>query len=79
MTVEPADKDGTILHLRAEGCDAALALTMPRDNGAFPGNPREAFKDLWNSLHGPDAWDANPWVVAVTFTVEQRNIDAGGA
>lgn len=31
---------------------------------------------LWDSLHGPDAWDANPWVVAVSFTVEKRNIDA---
>lgn len=40
---------------------------------------QEVFADLWNSLHGPAAWDANPWVVAVTFTVEQRNIDAGGA
>lgn len=39
--------------------------------------PVEAFCALWRSLHGPDAWDANPWVVALTFTVEQRNIDAG--
>lgn len=34
------------------------------------------FVKLWNSIHGPDAWDANPWVTAITFTVEQRNIDA---
>jgi hypothetical protein len=34
------------------------------------------FAGLWNSLHGPDAWAANPEVVALTFTVEQRNIDA---
>jgi hypothetical protein len=33
------------------------------------------FRTLWNSLHGPDAWSANPWVAAVTFTVERRNID----
>jgi hypothetical protein len=38
--------------------------------------PVPAFRDLWNSLHGPDAWDANPWVVAVTFTVDHRNIDS---
>jgi hypothetical protein len=38
-------------------------------------NPVVAYRDLWNSLHGPDAWDANPWVVAVSFTVERRNID----
>lgn len=36
---------------------------------------RKAFQDLWNSLHGPDAWDANPWVVALTFTVRHGNID----
>jgi hypothetical protein len=35
-----------------------------------------AFSTLWDGLHGPGAWDANPHVVALTFTVEQRNIDA---
>jgi hypothetical protein len=34
------------------------------------------YERLWNSINGPDAWDRNPWVVAVSFTVEQRNIDA---
>lgn len=37
---------------------------------------RLCFASLWNSLHGPDAWDANPEVVALSFTVAQRNIDA---
>ena len=59
----------------AEGCDAVLALTIKRPNGAHPGNPRECYCDLWNSLHGHGAWDANPWVVAVTFTVQRGNID----
>jgi len=36
---------------------------------------KEWFEDLWNSLHGPDAWDQNPWVVAVSFTVHRCNID----
>mgnify|MGYP003442140420 CR=1 FL=1 len=62
----------------AEGCDAVLALTIKRPNGAHPGNPRECYCDLWNSLHGPGAWDANPWVVAVTFTVQRGNIDQIG-
>lgn len=35
------------------------------------------FRDLWNSLHGPSAWDANPEVVALTFTVAKENIDHG--
>ena len=34
------------------------------------------YSSLWNSLHGPDAWDANPWVAAITFTVHRTNIDA---
>jgi hypothetical protein len=29
--------------------------------------PREAFRKLWETIHGPGAWEANPWVVALTF------------
>lgn len=36
---------------------------------------REKFRSLWNSIHGPDAWDANPWVAAISFTVHRCNID----
>ena len=28
---------------------------------------KEAFGDLWNSINGPDAWGANPWVWVVEF------------
>lgn len=28
---------------------------------------KEAFGDLWNSINGPHAWDANPWVWVVEF------------
>ncbi len=38
--------------------------------------PRPSYASLWNSLHGPDAWEANPWVAAITFTVRKGNIDA---
>lgn len=38
-------------------------------------DPTDAFRELWNSIHGPDAWAKNPWVAALTFTVERRNID----
>lgn len=37
-----------------------------------------AFRDLWNSIHGPKAWDANPWVCAISFTVTPQNIDQIG-
>lgn len=36
-----------------------------------------AYQSLWDSINGAGAWEANPWVVAVSFQVEQRNIDAG--
>jgi len=35
-----------------------------------------SFKRMWNSLHGPESWDANPEVVVISFDVAQRNIDA---
>ena len=34
----------------------------------------EDYSDLWNSIYGPDAWDANPWVAALTFDVHRCNI-----
>jgi len=37
---------------------------------------RQQFRNLWNSLHGPSAWQENPWIVALTFTVRKGNIDA---
>jgi hypothetical protein len=29
-----------------------------------------AFAMLWNSIHGPGAWEANPWVNAVSFKIK---------
>lgn len=41
---------------------------------------RDAYGDLWNHINRPGAWEANPWVVAYTFTVHRGNIDQiGGA
>ncbi len=37
---------------------------------------RDSFRTLWDSLNAERApWASNPWVVAVSFTVHQRNID----
>lgn len=35
----------------------------------------ESFRTLWTSINGQASWDANPWVVAITFDPELRNID----
>jgi hypothetical protein len=41
-------------------------------------NYRDGYAVLWNSLHtkAGERWDDNPDVIAVTFTVQRRNIDA---
>lgn len=41
-------------------------------------SPREIFADLWRHLHGPESWDQNPFVAAISFTVNKRNIDKVG-
>ncbi len=66
----------------AEGISADLAQAMEAA-GRSDLAQRQAYHDtyvsgyraLWNSLHGPDAWDTNPWVVAISFTVRKGNID----
>lgn len=39
---------------------------------------RWGFHELWDALNAKRGygWERNPWVVALTFTVDQRNIDA---
>jgi hypothetical protein len=32
-------------------------------------NPIDAYKKLWNSINGADAWEQNPWVWVVEFEV----------
>lgn len=37
---------------------------------------KECFEWLWSSINGVEAWEANAFVVAVTFRVIKANIDA---
>jgi hypothetical protein len=34
---------------------------------ATPDGARDAYKSVWNYINGRDAWDANPWVWALSF------------
>jgi len=38
-------------------------------------DPRRVYAELWDHINGAGAWDANPWVVAVSFDVRKGNID----
>lgn len=63
----------------AEGIEPAALANHWRDYGPDPlpwASPVESYRSLWDSINGPSAWDANPWVVAVSFDVLQGNIDA---
>jgi hypothetical protein len=49
----------------------ALAEGVDRPKSSDPRSVAELtlwrFRELWESIHGPDSWDANPWVWAITF------------
>lgn len=67
---------GTMLY---NGLSANLGV-MPDCDCNICDTHRKRYQHLWNRLHSvvdePPPWDADPWIVAVTFTVERRNIDA---
>ena len=46
-----------------------------RDADLWLSNAKDGFRSLWNSIHGPGAWDANPWVAAISFETRRYNID----
>lgn len=50
----------------AEGC---LHHHDPSGDGQ---NVIEQFSHIWQGIHGPRSWDANPWCVAITFEKEPR-------
>lgn len=61
---------------KAEGC-------IPDDSSLNPNNigpARQIFRNLWDSLNASRgySWEANPWVVAVSFDVIKQNFDQIG-
>lgn len=49
----------------AEGCDGRCPVGNIVTHAKSPSAYQ--FSQLWDSIHGPGAWDANPWVFAITF------------
>lgn len=75
---EISEADAVAEGIADPGCTECGGPALVDGDCCYKPSPcyRESFIYLWNSLHGPDAWDANPWVVAVSFTVDRRNIDS---
>jgi len=60
----------------AEGAFAAIVGGFDADGEPYSDlSYREGYRALWDSLHGPGAWNANPWVAAYTFRPVHVNID----
>lgn len=66
---------------KAEGASQSPMpeLDEPLSSGGklYQPNHRDGFRTLWDSLNADRgfSWYANPWVVAIAFTVHQQNID----
>ncbi|WP_422366380.1 hypothetical protein [Pelagibius sp.] len=67
---------------QSEGAEEKFLTVIARPDGDpdyhIPSSHRGGFAILWNSLNAKRGfvWDANPWVVAVTFKAHHRNVDS---
>ena len=68
-------QDISAIDVEAEG----LAQISKDDQGwnwqDWSADHRVAYSRLWNSINGPNAWDRNPWVWAITFRPIAGNVD----
>lgn len=57
------------------GVPSRWSMESPAGTDQCLSSPRWAFANYWIRLHGQESWDANPDVVAMSFTVHKDNID----
>lgn len=70
---------GALLHQMTPGDAPPEWMIEPKPAGRSAWadkSARDGFRDIWNTINGAGSWDANPWVIALTFTVTHRNIDS---
>ena len=60
---------------KAEGVRPAFSYPGWDDVSSVP-RYRWGFHEIWDSIHGPDAWARNDWVWAYRFSVHHGNIDS---
>jgi hypothetical protein len=62
--------DGLIFHQQAVGETPPDWMIEPKKMPPTPWldlSARDGFRSIWMGLHGPGAWDANPWVWVLSF------------
>ena len=65
ITEEQAKAEG--VRLMRDGSDTWVSREGPGNLVTPWPTAKEAFSDLWNTINGPQAWAANPWVWVVEF------------
>lgn len=60
---------------RAEGAELVDEVTGRISLDDRRGSYRDGFWALWDLIHGPGSWDANPEVVVLSFVCHHGNID----
>lgn len=69
-------QDISLQDVRAEGCEVRQMWIFGANAVERQKIGADVYRSLWESLHGEDAWTANPWVAAITFRTVKSNIDA---
>jgi hypothetical protein len=62
--------DGLIFHQQAVGETPPDWMIEPKRMPPTPWldqSARDGFRSIWMNIHGPGAWEANPWVWAISF------------
>jgi hypothetical protein len=74
-------QDISVADAIAEGIEPEPETAHWKNYDTSPGgwryleSPIQSYRTLWNSINGPDAWDANPWV----WVVEFKRMEGGAA
>lgn len=78
LTLAVTDVRVELLQDISEADARAEGVFVPEAQYAQQGHraPVLAYAGIWEDINGPRSWEANPWVMAVSFAVQKGNIDA---
>jgi hypothetical protein len=67
--------DITLRDAFAEGCQIRQIDLFGAEGEMRDNIGRAYYRRVWEDINGTGSWNANPWVVAYSFSVEHQNID----
>jgi hypothetical protein len=68
--------DISLLDAMAEGCEIRQMWLFGLEGEERRQVGVRSFQSVWENVNGADSWKSNPFVVAVSFHVYRKNIDA---